>query len=52
MKHGQRPTRREKEAIQEARLNPKNWLVTKHLTTINSIEIVHRETGTKRTIPA
>lgn len=49
MKAGKRPTRRQKDAIQWAGLNPNNWLVFKNLP--DEIHIVHRQTGTKRVIP-
>lgn len=49
MKAGRRPTRRQKEAIKWAKLNPDNWLVVKNLNDV--LHLVHRETGTKRVIP-
>jgi hypothetical protein len=50
MKNGKRPTRKQKEAIKNARLNPDNWLVVKSLP--DELHIVHRETGRQRVIPA
>lgn len=52
MKQGKKPTRKQKIAIKEARLNPDNWLVVKDLSHLNTLEIVHRNTGTIRKIPA
>lgn len=52
MKHGLKPTKRQREAIQAARLNSNNWLVVRVLTNSQTIEIVHRETGSVRKIPA
>ena len=48
MKHDKAPTRRQKIAISEIGLEPADWLVVKSLT--NVLEIVHRETRTKRWI--
>lgn len=48
MKQGRKPTRKQKLAIQAARLNPANWLVTKNLP--DKLHLVHRETGRERTI--
>ncbi|WP_438800611.1 DUF6906 family protein [Acinetobacter baumannii] len=50
MKSGKRPTRKQKLAIQAARLNPANWLVTKNLP--DTLHLVHRETGRERIISA
>ncbi|KEF40450.1 hypothetical protein M670_00476 [Schinkia azotoformans MEV2011] len=49
MKKGLRPTKRQKIAIQAARLNCNNWLVYKN--TNSQLHLVHRETGTTRVIP-
>ncbi|WP_425387693.1 DUF6906 family protein [Aneurinibacillus terranovensis] len=49
MKAGKRPTRKQKQAIQFARLNPANWLVTKSLP--DKLHLVHRETGRERKLP-
>lgn len=49
MKAGKRPTRRQKEAIKWAGLNPNNWLVCKNLP--DELHIVHRETQRLRVIP-
>jgi hypothetical protein len=50
LKNGKNPKRKQKLAISKARLNPDNWLITKSLP--NELHIVHRETGTKKIIPA
>ncbi|MED4914341.1 translation machinery-associated protein 16 [Parageobacillus thermoglucosidasius] len=50
MKNGKKPTKRQKEIIKQARLNPDNWLVVKNLP--DELHIVHRETGRQRVIPA
>ncbi|WP_408863360.1 DUF6906 family protein (plasmid) [Aneurinibacillus thermoaerophilus] len=50
LKNGKNPKRKQKLAISKACLNPDNWLITKSLP--NELHIVHRETGTKRIIPA
>lgn len=47
MKHGQRPTRAQKQLISSAGLNPNNWLVTKNT---DKLELVHRHTGNIRKI--
>lgn len=52
MKHGRKPTKRQKMAIRDVKLNPDNWLVYKVLTKESALEIIHRETGSKRKIPA
>jgi|HigsolmetaGSP12D_1036236.scaffolds.fasta_scaffold00847_11 hypothetical protein len=49
MKSGKRPTRRQKQAIKWAKLNPDNWLIVKNLP--DELHIVHRETGTLKIIP-
>ncbi|WP_407649772.1 DUF6906 family protein [Thermaerobacillus caldiproteolyticus] len=50
MKNGKKPTKKQKEAIKKARLNPDNWLVVKNLTT--ELHLVHRTSGNQRVIPA
>jgi hypothetical protein len=50
MKNGKKPTKKQKEAIKKARLNPDNWLVVKNLT--NELHIVHRTSGKQKVIPA
>lgn len=47
MKHGKRPTRRQKEKLKRHRLNSNNWLICKDSREV--FEIVHRVTGTVRT---
>jgi hypothetical protein len=48
MKHGQRPTRRQKQAITAAKLDPADWLVVKSLP--QQLHIVHRNDGTAKII--
>jgi hypothetical protein len=48
MKHGKRPTVAQKKLISKWRLNPDNWLVTKHTST--EMHIVHRVTSNQRII--
>lgn len=48
MKNGKTPTRRQKEEIKAAGLNPENWLIFKK--THDTLQLVHRETGTTKTI--
>lgn len=50
MKQGKRPTKRQAILIKSCNLNPNNWLVFKN--TDGKLHLVHRETGTKRIIPA
>lgn len=50
MKHGKRPTRRQKALIQAAGLNPDNWLVVKD--TKPTMTIVHRVSDKTRVITA
>jgi hypothetical protein len=50
LKNGKKPTKKQKEAIKKARLNPDNWLVVKNLTT--ELHIVHRTSGKQKVIPA
>lgn len=42
MKHGRNPTRKQKERIEAAGLNPDDYYVTKDCA--DGLEIVHRET--------
>ncbi|HJV46613.1 MAG TPA: hypothetical protein VJ824_12940 [Bacillota bacterium] len=49
MKNGKKPSRKQKEAIKFARLNPENWLITKALS--DKLHLVHRESGRERVIP-
>ena len=46
MKHGLRPTRRQKQIIAARNLNPANWLVTKNLP--DRLYLQHRLTGKER----
>ena len=48
MKHGKKPTRRQKQDIASARLNPDNWLVCKD--TPEELVIEHRISGKVRII--
>jgi hypothetical protein len=48
MKHGLKPTKNQKIAMKAAGLNPENWLIYKK--THETLELVHRETGTTKTI--
>jgi hypothetical protein len=48
MKHGTRPTRRQKQAIAAANLNPADWLVVKSMP--QQLHIVHRNDGTAKII--
>lgn len=50
MKHGLRPTRRQRLSIQAAGLNFENWLVVENRN--GQLLLVHRETGQTKTIPA
>ncbi|WP_180953711.1 DUF6906 family protein [Bacillus sp. T33-2] len=49
MKHGRRPTKRQKIAMKAVGLNFENWLVYK--VTDGQYHLVHRYTGTTRKIP-
>jgi hypothetical protein len=48
MKHGKRPTNRQKQLMSEAGLNSKEWLVTKNLDF--EIHIVHKQTKKEKVI--
>ena len=48
MKHGKKPTRRQKQDIASVRLNPDNWLVCKD--TPEELVIEHRISGKVRII--
>ncbi len=48
MKHGKKPTRKQKALLQAARLNCENWLVVKD--TAEETVIQNRQTGRLRTI--
>lgn len=49
MKNGKVPSKKQKIAIQEAGLNPDNWLIFKK--NHEMIRIIHRETGRTKRIP-
>ncbi|MBN4067770.1 hypothetical protein JYU11_03140 [bacterium AH-315-G05] len=49
MKHGKRPTRRQKELILSRRLNPENWLVVKNSQEV--FEIIHKKSLRIRSYP-
>lgn len=48
MKHGRKPTVRQRDRIKSAGLNPENWLVTKNLPV--SLHLEHRVSGRERVI--
>ena len=48
IKHGVNPTRSQKKALAEHRLNPKNWLVVKD--TPEALELVHRHNENTRRV--
>jgi hypothetical protein len=50
MKNGKRPNRAQKIAMKAAGLTPEKWLIYKK--THETLELVHRETGTTKTILA
>lgn len=52
MKHGKKPTRKQIIAIQQANLNPENWLIVREFTKEGTLELEHRVTGNTRKIPA
>lgn len=49
MKHGRRPTVRQKKIMKSVGLNHDNWLVVKNFP--EELVIVHRDTGRQKTIP-
>lgn len=46
MKHGKKPTKRQKLFLKENKFNPKNWLIVKDCA--ECFEIVNRLTGKRR----
>jgi len=48
MKHGKRPTRKQKLTLSKAGLNPDNWLIEKSLPGV--LYLVHRMTGNGRVL--
>lgn len=50
MKHGLKPNKRQKIAMKAFGLNPEHWLIFKK--THDTLHLVHRETGTIKTILA
>jgi len=46
MKHGRKPTLKQKNRIKAHGLNPDNWLIVKDTTEL--FELVHRESGNIR----
>ncbi|WP_193571500.1 DUF6906 family protein [Paenibacillus psychroresistens] len=48
MKHGLNPTRRQKIAIEKAKLNYNNWLIVKNVN--KQLHIQHRQTGSNKVI--
>lgn len=49
MKHGRKPTRKQKQLLKHHGKNPEMWLVVKNLP--DKLHIAHRHTGTKDFIP-
>jgi|GEM_PF-1054555 len=50
VKNGKRPTKKQKQAMVVAKLNPDDWLVVKNLAA--ELHIVHRSNGEQRVIQA
>jgi len=48
LKHGKKPTKKQKLAIAAAKLNPNNWLITKNLP--GELHLQHRFTGRPRVL--
>lgn len=48
MKHGKRPTRRQKQLLEKRKLAPTDWLVTKNLP--DRLHVEHRVTGVERVV--
>jgi len=48
VKQGKNPTRKQKENIRKAGLNPDNWLIYKNHG--EKVSLIHRNTGTTRDI--
>lgn len=48
MKHGRRPTRRQKAILSTREVDPSVWLIVKNLE--DRLEIVHKVTGETKTI--
>lgn len=48
MKHGKKPTLEQKRLMQNWKLDPAEWLVTKNLS--NRLELVNKNTGKKKII--
>ena len=48
MKQGKNPTRKQKENIRKAGLNPDNWLIYKNHG--EKVSLIHRNTGSTRDI--
>lgn len=48
MKHGKRPTRRQKILVKSMRLNPDNWFVEREDK--SGMIIIHRDTGNVKVI--
>jgi len=46
MKHGKRPTKKQKMFLKKFKLNPENWLIVKDCS--QSFEIVNRVSGKRR----
>ena len=50
MKHGRKPTVRQKQLLSDNGLNPKDWLITKNLD--YEIHIVHKKSKEEKVIAA
>ncbi|WP_170953373.1 DUF6906 family protein [Bacillus cereus] len=49
MKHGKKPTKKEKMKIKSYNLNPENWLIFKKVD--GALHLIHRNTFATRVIP-
>jgi hypothetical protein len=51
LRHGKRPTRKQKVRLGQFRLNPKNWLVIKEKRN-GELVLLHKHTDRVRVLPA
>lgn len=51
MRHGKKPTRKQKIRLEQAGLSPENWLVVKAKPN-GELVILHKHTGRIRVVPA
>jgi len=51
MKHGKKPTRKQKNRLGKAGLSPDNWLVIKEKRN-GELVVLHKNTNTIRVVPA